>query len=59
MFFTDGLDRSLRDTVGDHQIGIKRQMRAVLLDCPERLNDDAVLVQCVVELRCAKFGESP
>jgi hypothetical protein len=34
-------------------------VRTVLLDCAERLNNDAVLVESVVELRCAKFGESP
>jgi hypothetical protein len=31
----------------------------VLLDCAERLNNDAVFAERVVELRCAKFGESP
>ena len=37
----DPLDRGLGDALGDQQVGVERQVRAVLLDRPERLDDDA------------------
>ena len=53
-FFADALDRQLRDPVGDEQIGVERQVRAVLLDRTERLHEDAPLGDALA--RCRGLG---
>jgi hypothetical protein len=41
VLFPDGLDSTGSYSIRNQQISIKRQVRPVLLDGPERLHDDA------------------
>jgi hypothetical protein len=40
---THPIDGQCRHPIGDHEVGVERQMRTVLLDGTERLDDDAAL----------------
>ena len=46
-----------RDPVGDQQVGVERQVRAVLLDRTERLHEDAARGHEALEVRSPEFGE--
>ena len=54
----DPLDGGLGHPFGDQQVGVERQVRAVLLDRAERLHDDAVGCERRGELGCAELAEA-
>ena len=50
-------DGRLGDVVGDHQVGVERQVRAVLLDGADRLHEDRALRQQLGHLRVAQLRQ--
>ena len=56
-FVADPFDRQLGDPVGDQQVGVERQVGAVLLDRSERLHEDAALGDEPGDVGRPEFGE--
>ena len=53
----DPCDRQLRDPIGDHQVGVERQVGTVLLDCAERLHENTAVGDQAGHVGGTEFGE--
>ena len=58
MFDTDALDRRRRDAVGNHQIGVEREVWPVLFDGAQRLDEDRAVGDQPIEIRGPKLVEA-
>ena len=54
----DPLHRCRRHALGDQQVGVERKVWAVLFDRPERLDEDAPVVEDAGDVGRPEFVES-